>query len=670
MISGAGERTARSTGHADTPSPVGDSDQARTPSSQPHHGIVVAKDLMVPMRDGTLLATDVYFPAAGGVALPGPFPVLLGRTSYGKASEWQWVIPVAEFFTPRGYVVALQDLRGRGRSQGKGEYLHVANLKDGVDGYDTVEWLAAQSWSNGRVGTVGSSQGGMAQTTLALQSPPHLAAIWPDVAPTNGFTHHFREGGAMLLQMFAALFIHAYDAQEIRDDPVAQQAIADASRRVREWVLRTPFRPGETPLALVPNLEKILFEYYWRGEYDEFWQAEYNDYERYFPKHPDVPGTFSDGWWDPFVVGAANYFMTMSRQNRSPQRLIIGPWTHSGMREGATFAGDVDFGPDAAWGDAVYNELRLRWFDRWLKDLPNGVEHESPVRLFVMGGGDGRRTSKGKMNHGGHWRFEQEWPLARARYTPYYLHAGGSLSPEAPTEESTRVDYTFDPSRPVPTLASNVTGFVELLPNPEGVEEHFAKHISLRARQRTFVISGAIDQVERPGIFAAQPPYLPLSSRADVVVFQTPPLREPLEVTGPITVTLWVSSSAPDTDFTAKLIDVHPANPDYPSGYAMNLVEGIIRARYREGFDKPRFMRPAEVYRLEIKLAPTSNVFAVGHRIRLDISSSSFPRYDINPNTGEAIGRHTHMELAHNTIHLGRDHACAVVLPVIPMEPT
>ena len=235
------------------------------------YGINLSKDVMVPMRDGIRLATDIYRPAIEGEIAEGQFPTILCRTPYNKSDKRY--VEIADYFTPRGYVTILQDLRDRYQSEGRGEYFHVCNEHDGTDGYDTVEWIAGRPWSNGRVGTVGSSFAGLVQTRMAFERPPHLTAVWPDVAPTNSYAHQAREGGAMQLHMFWALFMHAQDAQEIRDDPAAQERIWQGLRNLRKQLNEMPFKPGQTPLAVVPNLEKILFDYYYRGAYDEFWSA-------------------------------------------------------------------------------------------------------------------------------------------------------------------------------------------------------------------------------------------------------------------------------------------------------------------------------------------------------------------------------------------------------------
>ncbi|MDQ3809531.1 MAG: CocE/NonD family hydrolase [Chloroflexota bacterium] len=629
----------------------------------PQFGIHVFRDVMVPMRDGVHLATDIHLPALNGQALDGPFPTILGRTSYNKSDPTMWVRPVAEFFVPLGYAVVLQDLRGRYKSEGTGQYFHVANVNEGCDGFDTVEWIARQPWSTGRIGTLGSSHNGIVQLQMALLEPEHLVAIWPDVTPTNSYAHVCRDGGAMAMHVLGHLFLHGHDSQEIRDKATDQQAFVEAMEEFREWVWRTPFKPGQTPLALVPNLEKTLFDYYYRGAYDEWWAQECLDRTRFYHKHKDIPGTYSGGWFDPLSTSTTTYFMAMAQQNTTPQRLLMGPWTHQGMTRGMSYAGDVEFGPDARWGIDRYNAERLRWFDRWLKGIANGVEDDPPVRIFVMGGGDGHRTAQGRMYHGGAWRSENEWPLARTRYTPYYLGSGGLVATDRGEPGAAPARYAFDPTHPVPTLGANVCAFYEMVPVGEGMN---AEMVVPRARMRSIVTEGPTHQKEAPGVVGARPPYPTLAERSDVLVFQTPVLTEDIEVTGHVVAELWVSSSAVDTDFTAKLIDVYPGTPDYPSGYHMGLVDSILRARFRDGFEVEHFMTPGEIYQVTIQLGPVSSVFKTGHRLRVDISSSNFPRFDVNPNTGEPMGRHTHCVIAHNAVYVDDEHPSHVVLPIIP----
>jgi len=660
------------------------------------------KNVMLPVRDGVRLASDVYRPAHDGVLVEGKFPAILCRTSYDKSA--QRYVDIADFFTPRGYVTVLQDLRGRGESEGTGQYFHVVNVNEGKDGYDTIEWIAAQTWSNGKVCMVGSSHPALTQVLAALYRPPHLATIWPDVTPINGYQHQQRRGGAMQLQMFGALFVHALDAQETCGNPAAKRVIVNALEHMRELVYATPFKAGHTSLAVVPNLEKVLMDYYTRGAYDDFWAMEVNDFSAQFHRHADIPVMLTGGWFDLFADATPQYFATMTKQNQSPVRLIMGPWTHTQMRNGISFAGDVDCGEDAVWGNARYFDEQLRWFDRWLKDSPEyrvlSAEKEpnlsglgtqdsaldAPVCIFVMGGGTGRKTRAGKLAHGGRWRDEHEWPLARTQYTNYYLHGDGSLSAKIPNPNfqlptnqptnqltiqpsdhpTTRRTFTYDPHHPVPTIGASSSGLMELVSLGDDLDPFWGQGTSPWLRLRCIVLAGAAHQKEEPGMVGARPPYLPVAMRPDVLVFQTPPLEQDVEVTGEIDVHLWVSSSAADTDFTAKLIDVYPANDDYPAGYHLNLSDSIIRCRYRNGWEREEAMTPHEIYSVTISLAPTSNLFKAGHRIRLDISSSNFPRFDLNPNTGEPIGRHTHTLVAQNTVYCDSEHQSHVVLPMIP----
>ena len=395
------------------------------------YGIVLAKDLMVQTRDGIGLATDVYRPARDGEPVEGErFPTILCRTPYDKTDKRY--TEIADFFVPRGYAVALQDCRDRYRSEGTGDYFHTVTKQQGQDGYDTVEWIAEQRWSNGRVGTVGSSYAAITQVRMALERPPHLTAIWPDVVPTNSFQHQSREGGAMQMHMFWALFIHAQDAQDIADDWDKQAEVWGDLTRLRELFWGFPFGQGELALRHTPTLEQALLDYTTRGVYDEYWAQESNDFTAHFARHADIPGTFSTGWYDGFPHSDTEYFAAMAEQNEAPQRLIVGPWSHVGMRGDATWTLDVDFGPDSVWGVERYFGEQLAFFDRWLKeDGGRAPADEAPIRLFVMGGGSGRKTELGKLDHGGRWREEHEWPLARAQEQLLYLHDDGSLLKQA-----------------------------------------------------------------------------------------------------------------------------------------------------------------------------------------------------------------------------------------------
>ena len=403
-------------------------------TSQPRHGVHVERDTMIPMGDGVRLATDIYLPCHGdGRLLEEKVPALLVRTSYDKtSSEWDDVIP---YYVRRGYAFVVQDLRSRFRSEGDGSYFHTANPWEGDDGYDTVEWLAARDWCSGKIGTLGSSHRAITQTQLALRKPPHLAAMWVEAGPTNIYRHEAREGGAASLQMFAAAHLHALDCHEVGDDPVKARAILDAMRNMRAWLQKLPLEPGETALSVAPSLERTALDYYYRGDYDEWWDRECCNQEPYFDEHADVPMTVACGWYDNFVGATCNYYIEMSRRNASPTRLILGPWCHGGTRTSHSWHGDVDTGQPSVWSNAVYNPERLKFFDEHLKGMAR-AEESSPVRIFVMGTGDGTRTRRGNLNHGGYWRNEAEWPLARARLQTWYLHEDGSLDESAPDDAS------------------------------------------------------------------------------------------------------------------------------------------------------------------------------------------------------------------------------------------
>jgi len=620
---------------------------------------------MVPMRDGVRLAFDVYRPGVDGAFDSGRFPTIMCQTPYDKSTKRY--SEIADFFVPRGYAVVLVDMRDRYRSEGSGTYFHSATPHTGPDGYDIVEWIAAQPWSNGRVGTVGSSYAGQVQIRTALERPPHLTAIWPDVVTTNNYANCSREGGAMQGHMFWALFIHAQDAQDIADDLGKQQDVWNDLRDLRQLYRATPWRRGQTSLRHVPALEQTLIDYTTRGAYDEWWSRIECDFTAYFDRHADVPMTVSSGWYDPWAGPDADYFAAMAAQNAAPQRLVIGPWSHVGMRGDATFCHEVDFGPQSVWGIRRYFEEQLAFFERWLPDDATGQpQGEAPVRIFVMGGGSGRKTAEGKLDHGGSWREEWEWPLARAVETTLFLHGDGSLSSPPPALDAEPRRFTFDPAHPVPTVGGSYSAVGELPEEGAGMEQAWARFLHPVLRLRDVLVPGPADQREAPEFFGSEESYPRLSERADVLVFQTEPLTERVEVTGAAQVHLWVSSSALDTDFTAKLIDVHPPNEDYPDGFDMPLTDSLIRCRYREGFGHEVLLEPGVSVPVTISLWATSNLFDVGHRIRVDISSSNWPRLDVNPNTGEPMGRHTHQVVEAQAVFVDAERPSRIVLPVIP----
>jgi putative CocE/NonD family hydrolase len=394
---------------------------------------------------------------------------------------------------------------------------------------------------------------------------------------------------------------------------------------------------------LVPEYENYLFEQWQRGVFDEYWQKPGIYAQGYYDHFPDCPQMHMSSWYDPYSQTAIDNFLGLSSRQKGPVRLILGPWTHG--NRSLSYAGDVDFGPAATLDGNLakdYWELRLRWFDHWMLGVENGVDREPAVRYFRMGAGDGRRNKAGRLNHGGVWRASETWPPLGVQYTNFYLHGDGNLSTAKPGADQEPLGFEYDPRHPVPSIGGTITSGEPLM------------------------AGGAFDQREAPHIFGSKPPYHSLAERPDILVFQTTPLKEPVEITGPVVVHLWVSSDCPDTDFTAKLVDEYPPNQDYPDGYAMNLTDGILRLRYRCSWSHPTLLTPGKIYTISIRPFPTSNLFQAGHRIRLDISSSNFPHFDLNFNTGEPEGQATYIRKAYNQVYLDRLRPSHITLPILP----
>jgi uncharacterized protein len=531
------------------------------PASQPVYAVRFLYDVKAPVRDGVKLSVDVYLPRANG-----PFPTILLRTPYEStlAMHIEWAI----WWARRGYAVAIQDCRGRFESEG----VFYAYHDDGQDGHDTLTWLAEQPWCNGQIGTSGRSYGGLVQWQLAPHRSPHLTAMAPQVIMGDYFRDYHRVGGTVqwALTIAAALTFSTAVA-------FTQQAASHIFGNQR-FYRHLPLITADE--VVIGRQIKFYRDWLEHEFYDEYWRA-INTEEKLH--QIDVPVYQQAAWYDPYTAAMLRMWNGLRQRGYSDrarhyQKIYIIPWTHH-IPESSKL-GDLDFGPQA------YVDLKredLRWFDHWLKGSDTGILDEPPIRLFVMG------TNV--------WRNELEWPLARTLWTPYYLHSGGKantlygdgvLSPDLPTNEPPD-RYDYDPNDPVPTLGGN---------NSTWTLMKFA------ADQ---ILPGPIDQ-------------RPVERRDDVLVYTSAELEQDLEVTGPLAVVLYAASSAPDTDFTAKLVDVHPA------GRAMHLAEGILRARHRTTVERAEWLEPGEVAEYHIQLAPTSNVFRAGHRLRVEISSSNFPR--------------------------------------------
>ncbi len=611
------------------------------------------------MRDGVRLATDLYFPAEDGVQLPGRHPAVFHRTPYNKR-EVEQTLGYCRWFAERGYVAVIQDCRGTFGSEGDVNFL----IPEAEDGFDALEWIDQQPWSNGKVGSWGTSWAGWTQTAMAALGPKNLAAMVPNQSGANGHESSIRQGGALELRFLAWAFWHsATNTQaKLKADPKIDAALNFGAPSFADWLTRMPIRKGQTQLRLAPPYEAWTFRVLTESDFTEFWRHPSLAPALYWDDFPDVPILLVGGWYDSYTRATLQNFVGLSERKQGPVRVLMGPWTHGSTTSEVSYAGDVEFGEGAAL--ASFRELHLAWFGRALKGVDTGIDDDPPVRIFVMGGGDGHRTAAGRLFHGGGWRDEQEWPLGRTVYTAYYMHGDGTLSADLSSEDGSSTTYRFDPSNPVPSIGGNVSSLNALGPMPSGVADPaFAPRAS---RAQEVMSPGGFDQVEGPRFWGCRPPFLPLGSRSDVLVFQTEPLEADLEVTGPVEVKLWVSSSVVDTDFTAKLIDVYPPSAWYPNGYALNLSDSLMRLRYRNGPEKGELLEPGEVAEVTITLYPTSNLFTAGHRIRLDISSSNFPRFDVNPNTGDSIGLERRRAAADNTVYHNAGRPSHIVLPIIP----
>jgi putative CocE/NonD family hydrolase len=535
----------------------------------------------------------------------------------------------AAYFARHGYVVAVQDIRGRYASEGTYSKLQAVEAEDG---YDAVQWLAKRPYANGDVGMWGTSYAAHTQAGAAQLHPPALrTAVINMGGMPNAWDHGVRYRGTYEL---GRQLTWAWEQMKADAKSPVVKALLDAEK-VEDWYTVQPLRRGLNPLSAEPNYEAYYIDWYEHADYDDFWKNPMLNWEEHYDQTSDIPMMHVGGWYDIFLAGTFENFVELGKRKKAPERIVVGPWTHHGNLR--PYAGDVSFGAAAAIAD-FDGDWHLRWFDHYLKGRATGAETDAPVKLFVMGTGDGHKDADGRLFHGGYWRDAAAWPLPEAKVTPYYFHADGTLGPTRPTEAASTTTYTFDPRHPVPTIGGGASARLK---------------------------DGAYDQREGPRFPPSRAPYLPLKARPDVVVFQTPPLTEDVTVIGPIVVTLFAATDARDTDFTAKLVDVYPPSLDFPTGFDLNLTDAIVRGRYRATRDHQVLLEPGTVYEYTIAPFPTANVFKKGHRIRIDVSSSNFPRFDVNPNTGEPLGRSRRTVSADNTIYHDAAHPSHVLLPIV-----
>lgn len=559
---------------------------ALAPSLLGAQPVRVERDLEARMRDGVVLRADVVRPDR-----PGRFPALLVRTPYGKEAE-RGDDAFALRAARAGYVVVVQDVRGRHRSGGVFEPYR----QEGRDGYDTIAWVAGLPYCNGRVGMTGLSYPAAVQWLAAVEAPPQLQAMAPAMTFSTGRAFCYF-GGAFDLSWLPWFYKLIAPDLRLRLDLPGPRTEEEAERaweaNGEAWLRRLPLAGHPALAGVGPGLSDWL-DHPDDGPYWDFLRIEAR-YDRV-----RIPVLSLSGWHDE-GYGPGGATRNFAATKASGGRLVIGPWTHGTPTPRKTRVGELDFG---ALAGLDYEGLLLRFFDRWLKGAPNGVDREPPVRIFVMGDNA--------------WRDEPAWPLARARATSYYLRAGARLTLEPPGAGEPPDGYRYDPLDPV-------------------VDPH----------------GGALGPFDQA----------PLERRQDVLAYRSDVLPRDLEVTGPIEVELWVSSSAPDTDFVARLLDVHP------DGKAYNLMSPtleVLRARYRNGEDRPERLEPGRVVKLRLANGITSNVFKAGHRIGLHVTSSLHPHFDRNPNTGGVVATETRTVVAEQRVHHEAAYASRVVLPVVP----
>lgn len=598
-------------------------------------------NVMVPMRDGVRLATDIYLPEGNEGAA---WPVLLERTPYDKRgtnhADFSAADPtplskpdIARRFAADGYAFVLQDCRGRYASEG----MFRKYLSEAEDGADTLAWIMRQPWCNGRIGTLGLSYGAHVQAALATLDPPGLAAMFLDSGGFSSAYHSgIRQGGAYELKQLTWALKHAQLAPETMADPARRAALEAVD--IRKWIGVEKWRAGHSPIGAAPEYEDFILEQWNEECFTGFWKQRGIYARGWYDSFADVPMVHMSSWYDPYALTAIENFTGLSPLKRGPVKLIMGPWTHG--KRSLTYSGDADFGPqstlDHLFGD--YIALRKSWFDRHLKGAsPDPLP--APVYLFTMGGGTGRRLSSGRLDHGGGWRSASAWPLPDMRMTPFHLHADGSLREDAPGTAGQR-SFVHDPHHPVPTIGGAIASGAPVME------------------------AGGFDQREGPAFFGSREPYRPLAERADVLVFETPPLDADVELTGQAIADLFVSSTAADTDITIKIVDVYPPSADYPQGYALNIAHGLLRMRFRDSFETPAVMEPGTIYRVQIASFPMSNRFASGHRVRVEIAGSNFPHFDINANVDWRVPGLPPVT-AENSIHIGAGQASRILLPIV-----
>ena len=560
-------------------------------------GTVRRDTVMLPMRDGVLLATDVYLPANR----PGPGPTLLKRTPYDRRNIEN--LQMASFFAAQGYNVVLQDTRGRGDSGGTFQH-YIAEPHEGEDGFDTLDWVAAQGWCDGSVGTTGFSYTGANQQALAIMGHPALKSQVIHDSAFSYFRRTVREDGAFVIGQLATYAVRmALTSPEARRDPLIRARIEDAVRKAPDWFARAPWREGDTPVSAIPSYERWLLFAQDNPTENDTWRNPAMNLEAHIARHADIPVLTITSWYGHHAWSAFRKLEALAHHT-SPQKLVIGTWIHTSPYGEAQNSGQAEFGPAVTLD---MNAIRLRWFDATMRGIDTDAVRDTPrVTYFTMGGGSGRRNPLGRIEHGGVWKHTEAWPPEGGRDLSLYLDASGRLTLDAVATQGRRV---LDVKResPVPTVGSSIR-------NPDIIPG--------------FLTSGACDQVERPDVHSSPGTNLPLTTRPDVAAFRSDVLDEAVEITGPIFVRLWLSASTRACDLSVKIVDEYPSSGDWPNGFAMNIAEHHQRFAtwtrlLAEDEDTPTLVEVGPIH--------LSNRFEAGHRIRLQIANSNWPRFDINP---------------------------------------
>ena len=572
------------------------------------YNVIIERDIEVPMRDGTILRADVWRPDADG-----KFPVLIERTPYDKGGSSESNLGAGEFYASHGYVVVIQDVRGRFASDG--EFYPFRDDGDGEkqDGYDTVEWAAEQWWSNGKIGTIGGSYSGATQYRMLSTQPPHLIAQFARQSSADYYDEWVYRGGAFE-HGFNTMWTLKHTATNARKlAPYGTEDEVDArvnlaSDDYLKWLENLPI----SPLPPVDDLHDWYVDWLNHPNHDEFWE-EFSNARSH--DRVNVPVHHFGSWYDCFLAGTLRNYSGMrekaaTAEARAGQRMTIGPWVHNPGPADMREAGEVDFGEQAILG---WFETRLRWFDHWLKGIDNGVDSDKPVKLFTMG-----------INE---WREFDEWPPEAATNTPFYLSEGNSgsvnslndgvLSAKKPELFGEVFDeYESDPDNPIRSFGGGHLGDDNGPRDQRGYED-------------------------------------------GVLTYTTEVLDQPLDVTGPVKAIVYASSSALDTDWVVRVTDVHP------DGTSMLICDGILRARFHESFENPTTLVPHMPTKFEVDLWATSHVFKAGHRLRVAVTSGGFPRWDRNWQTGKNNALETSGIKAQNRIFRDSVRPSHVLLPLL-----